>query len=93
MAYRRSYRSYSPPRARWMDLRFAGKCSRCSKTLAVGARAFYDPSDRSVTCWDMACCNASGLTRQEWIGSPVSGGYATVRSDVRLKSHNPGEAA
>ena len=88
MTYRAGYRrrSTTAPRVgRWMDLRYAGSCSACRVALPAGTRAFYDPADRSVTCTDMACCEASGLTRQEWSGSPVSGSYVTVRSDTRLR--------
>lgn len=87
MTYRTSYRrtSSAPRVGRWMELRYAGTCAVCRSALPAGTRGFYDPADRSVTCFDLACCEANGLTRQEWIGSPVSGSYATVRSERRLR--------
>lgn len=85
MAYRGRSRRSGPPRpGRWMDLRYAGTCQVCGKTLPAGTRAFYDPADRSVTCTDLVCADAVGLTKEEWRGSPISGGYVTVLSDTRI---------
>lgn len=49
MAYRSYRRSSAPKQGRWMELRYAGTCT-AGEPLAAGIRAFYDPSDRSVTC-------------------------------------------
>lgn len=85
MTYRTAYRRPAAARvARWMDLRYSGTCAICRNPLPAGSRAFYDPSDRSVTCTDLACCAANGLTREEWSGSPTSGGYVTVRAERRI---------
>jgi hypothetical protein len=65
-----------------MALRYAGTCT-AGETLAAGTRAFYDPSDRSVTCTDLEHAKAAGLTTEKWQGSPTSGSYQTVLSDVR----------
>jgi hypothetical protein len=75
--------------SRWMDLRYAGTCKVCGAALPAGERAFWDASAKTVTCWLLACCEADGLTRQEWQGSPVSGGYVTVRAESRIGSAAP----
>lgn len=85
MAYRPSYRRSAAPRpARWMGLRYAGRCAQCSTALPAGSRAFYDPADRSVCCTNLKCAKAHGVTEEKWIGSPVSGRYVTTLSDRRL---------
>ncbi len=87
MTYRQNYSRRSgtaAPRARWMDLRYAGTCAQCSADLPAGTRAFYDPADRTVCCLEMACCDAHGLTREKWTGSPLSGQWTTVRSETRI---------
>jgi len=96
VSYRR--RSYAPRPARWIDLKYAGRCHICGRELRAGTRAFYDPADKSVTCTDMACAETAGLTRQEWHGSPVSGRYVRVLSERRLHPgrdliRDPGEDA
>lgn len=78
-------RRHTAPRpARWMDLKYAGRCQVCHATLPVGTRAFYDPRDRSVTCTSIECAKAAGITKQEWHGSPVSGNWVDVLSETRL---------
>ena len=88
-------RSYAPRPARWMDLKYAGRCCVCGASLAVGTRAFYDPADKTVTCVDLACCESSGLTREVWSGSPVSGSWIKTRAERRIGSfvRDPGEDA
>jgi hypothetical protein len=88
MAYRS--RTYSPPRpARWMDLRYAGNCAQCGSSLPKGARAFYDPSDRTVCCTDMACAEPHGLTEEKYVGAPGSGRWVTVLSTRRIGGLQP----
>lgn len=82
MAYRT--RSRRAPVARWMDLRYKGSCLVCKKTLMPGVRAFYDPSDRSVTCTNLPCAEEAGITEDKWVGSPVSGNYVRVLSEHRI---------
>ena len=67
-----------------MELRYAGTCKVCGNRAAVGERAYWDASARTVTCRMSACCEADGLTRQEWQGSPVYGAYVTVRAERRI---------
>jgi hypothetical protein len=83
--YRSSTMRRSPAKGRWMDLRFAGKCT-AGEPLAAGARAFYDPRDRSVTCTNLDHAEAAGLVRNEWVGSPISGGYEKRLAETRLAS-------
>ena len=71
MSYRR-YRG-APRPARWMDLKYAGVCSVCGERLPVGTRAWYSPADRSVTCTNLECARARGLTTEVWHGSPIHG--------------------
>lgn len=88
MAYaRRGYgRSSSPRPARWMELRYAGVCAECSTALPAGARAFYDPADRSVCCTEIACAEAHGVTEEVWQGSPTSGGYVVRLAETRMRA-------
>ena len=85
MPYYRNRRG-APKPARWMDLRYTGQCQVCRRELAARTRAFYDPSDCTVTCTDLACAKAAGLTKQEWHGSPVSGSWVDVLSERRIGS-------
>lgn len=80
----RGRRSYGAPTARWMALKYAGTCSVCGERVPVGVTAFYSPADRSVTCSSIPCAKARGLTRQEWVGSPVSGAWVDVLADGAL---------
>lgn len=81
--YGGSRRSSAPRAGRWMDLRYAGKCSVCGKGLAAGVWAFYEPSDRTVTCVELECAKQRGLTEEVWHGSPVSGRYVEVLTATR----------
>lgn len=72
--------------SRWMTVRYPGACKVCGAAIAAGERAFWDAPARTVTCWSLTCCEADGLTRQQWQGSPVSGGYVSVRADRRIGS-------
>lgn len=77
-----------------MALRFAGVCKVCGCVVPAGVTAFYDYSARSVTCSALACCEADGLTREVWVGSPVSGGWSTATAGSRLGEgyvRDPGE--
>lgn len=83
-SYRGGYRrrSSAPRQGRWMALRYAGTCTG-GERLAAGARAFYDPADRSVTCSNLDHAEAAGLTSEKWIGSPTGGSYQRVLTDGR----------
>jgi hypothetical protein len=67
-----------------MDLRYAGACQTCGEGIPAGGRAFYDPSDRTVTHPKVECAEPVGLTKQEWSGSPVSGSWITVLAERRM---------
>jgi hypothetical protein len=84
MSYRQNYRRSAPRPARWMTLKYPGTCKVCAAPIPAGETGYYDPATRTVTCYDLACCEADGLTRQEWNGSPVSGRWITVRSERRI---------
>jgi len=71
----RGYRSSAPRPARWLELRYPATCCRCGAELAPGARAFYNPADRSTCCPALDCAEAHGLTELVWRGSPVSGSW------------------
>jgi hypothetical protein len=75
-----------------MDLRYAGTCKVCGSALTAGTRAFYDGDARTVTCLAIECCEADGLTREEWQGSPVSGSYVMVRAERRIGTPAPAPA-
>lgn len=62
---RRSGRPPSSPH--WMDLRYAGTCYICSADLPKGTRAFWDPRDRTITCTNIECCKAAGLTEAKML--------------------------
>jgi DNA-directed RNA polymerase subunit RPC12/RpoP len=34
----------------WITTRYGGQCSRCSRQIARGERAFYWPSSRELEC-------------------------------------------
>lgn len=70
--------------ARWMDLRYAGRCAVGGEELPAGTRAFYDPADRTVCCTDLEHATAHGVTEERWQGSPTSGGYVTVLAADRV---------
>ena len=70
--------------SRWMDFRYAGTCKVCGAQLPAGSRAYWDAGARTVTCSALSCCEADGLTTQQWSGSPVSGQFVAVRTDRRV---------
>jgi hypothetical protein len=70
--------------ARWMDLRYPGQCSAGGERLDAGARAFYDPSDRSVTCTNLEHAKLAGLTKDVWKGAPGSGQWVETLSEIRI---------
>lgn len=70
--------------ARWMELRYAGKCAQCKEALAAGDRAYYDPADRTVCCTSLVCAEAHGVTEERWMGSPTGGQYVTALASYRL---------
>ena len=84
-------RSSTTAKPRWMALKFAGKCDVCGVTLPAGATAFWHGRGQGVTCHGIDCCTARGLTTEEWVGSPVSGRYVTVRAARPLvySGHRP----
>lgn len=90
MARRYSSTRSAPRPARWMDLRYAGTCCECGSAVPAGARAFYDPQDRTVTCTELECCRAAGLTEEVWSGGITAGNYRTVRTATR-PAGRPGE--
>jgi hypothetical protein len=80
-------RTNHPTRARWMDLRYPGKCAQCGKDLPAGSRAFYDPADKTVCCTELVCAEAHGVTEEVWKGSPTTGRWVRVLSEHRLGRH------
>ena len=80
----RSTRASTPRVSRWMALKYPAACKVCRAPIAAGATAYYDYNARTATCGDPECTKADGLTREEWRGSPVSGGYVTVTAERRL---------
>lgn len=96
MAYRNNYRGgygrtarRSTGGSRWMDLRYKGTCKVCKKQVPAGERAFYDAESRTVTCFELECCVADGLTEQVWSGSPVSGAFVAQRTEKRMGTPYP----
>ena len=81
---------------RWLALRYPAQCKVCRRMIPVGEHAFYDYGRRTATCHDMPCCEADGLTSDEWHGSPVSGRYVPARRESRIGAgyvRDPGEDA
>ena len=74
----------STSKSRWMSLRYAGVCKVCGQSIPAGAQAFWDAGPKTVTCHDIACCEADGLTEQVWSGSPVSGQFVPSRTSQRV---------
>ena len=62
MAYNRRYRVSRRNTSRWMTLRYAGKCKVCQRALQAGERAYWDQAARTITCTDIDCARADGLT-------------------------------
>jgi len=84
-----NYRRSSGGTSRWMNLRYAGTCKVCGVAVPAGTNAFWDAGARTVTCYNIACCEADGLTTQEWKGSPVSGQFVAVRAARRIGAPAP----
>lgn len=68
----------------WMNLRYAGTCKVCGATVAKGERGFYDRASRRITCSQINCAKADGLTEKVWAGSPVSGKFVDTLSNRRI---------
>lgn len=93
MAYRRNYRR-SAPVSRWLECKFDGTCKVCGRTIPAGEHAFWDCVARTVTCNNLECCKADGLTRDVWHGSPVSGSWQPTVAASRIGGgyvRDPGE--
>jgi len=92
MAYHRNnkYRSGSTGGgSRWMPLRYAGTCKICGHAIAKGETAYWDASARTVTCHDIDCGDADGLTTNK----PLTGPW-DKRTDTRVRSdHRIGDPA
>lgn len=75
--------------SRWMSLRFTGKCKVCGQQIPAGAQGFYDANAKTVTCHNIDCCDADGLTTH----SPLTGPW-DKRADLRVRiDHRIGAAA
>lgn len=70
--YRRS--STSGAGSRWMNLRYAGACKVCGKSVAAGELAFWDAAAKSVTCHSIECAKADGLTKTELVWDGTAAG-------------------
>ncbi|ASZ75514.1 hypothetical protein KIW74_gp14 [Mycobacterium phage Kimona] len=70
--------------SRWMNLHFAGMCKMCGNEIRAGQRAYWDARNRNITCTQIECAKADGLTKQEWKGSPVSGQFVDVLAETRI---------
>lgn len=68
----------------WMTLKFAGTCKVCQQSISKGQRGFYDRASRKVTCSNINCAKADGLTERKWVGSPVSGKWVDVLGARRI---------
>lgn len=62
-----------------MNLRYAGNCKVCGVRIPVDGRAFYDAGAKTVTCTDIDCADADGLTTN----SPLTGPW-DKRTDTRV---------
>ncbi|AHY27145.1 hypothetical protein PBI_PHANTASTIC_82 [Mycobacterium phage Phantastic] len=80
----RRYNRRRPSGSRWMNLHRADTCKVCGNEIRAGERAYWDARHRNVTCTRIECAKADGLTRQEWRGSPVSGGFVDVLAETRI---------
>jgi hypothetical protein len=90
MAYRRYNQRPRPTSgARWLDVKFAGECSRCGTAIAKGARAIYDYGSKSLTCSRLDCAEAAGFTKAVWNGSPVSGSWGRTLTERQLSPSEP----
>lgn len=68
----------------WMNLKFAGTCKVCQRAIAKGDRGFYDRGTRKITCSNITCAKADGLTIRTWVGSPVSGQWVDQLNVKRI---------
>lgn len=64
-----------------MDLRYAGTCKVCGKRIPAGETAYWDAPTRTVTCYDLSCAEADGLTTRECHGPA---GWVTERLPQRV---------
>ena len=83
--------------SRWMNLKYAGTCKVCGTRVPQGATAFYDADARTVTCSQLDCASADGLTVDRaptgpWEGPP--GTRITERAPTRsvVTTFNSGES-
>lgn len=81
MTYRRSYRSRRPAEPRWLDAKYPGTCRQCEQPIAAGQRAYWWPASRTLTCTEIPCAAADGLTETVWHGSPISGHAVEVLAE------------
>ena len=81
MGYNRNgyRRSSSGAGSRWMHLRYAGTCQVCGQAIAKGALAYWDSVAKTVTCENLDCCEADGLTTNK----PLTGPW-DQRTDLRV---------
>lgn len=78
-------RSSSGAGSRWMALRYAGTCKVCGTAIPQGETAYWDAAAKTTTCWDLACCEADGLTEHRSPSGPWDNPEGTVvRRDQRL---------
>jgi hypothetical protein len=70
----------------WINLKYAGTCKVCQQAIAKGDRGFYDRATRKVTCSNISCAKADGLTERKWVGSPVSGKWVDVLAARRTST-------
>lgn len=82
----RRYGNRRQPQSKWIALRYGATCKVCGADVPAGETAFWDANAKAITCHNLACCEADGLTSQEWRGSPVSGSFVAVRSERRIGS-------
>lgn len=58
MSWYKPKRSYSGD-PHWIDVRYTGKCSKCSEVLKKGQRAFYYPNGKHLYCQANGCATAA----------------------------------
>lgn len=89
-----SYNRYNRNRrstggSRWMALRYAGICKVCGTRIPAGTTAFYDSAAKTVTCHNMECADADGLTTMTRPTGPWDGPARPTFSDHRIGSAAP----